>query len=295
MTEINTTTVTSNSLNERYFLKKKMRMMLLYVVLTLIAIYTLAPLWLLLVNSFKDQSQIINSPLALPTSFTLSYLSNAAKEIHFFKALLVTASITSASVLLIVVVSSLAAWMMVRNKSTASFVVFMCFVAAMLIPFQAVMYPLIQFFDDIRLKSATGLILMYGGFGLSMSVFLYHGFVKGVPRGVEEAATIDGCNILQMYLHVVMPLLKSITVTVIVLNSMWIWNDYLLPFLVIGNSSTKTLVLELYFARITAGQFGNPWQLIFPSVLISIIPIVIVYLFLQKYIVKGISDGAIKS
>jgi raffinose/stachyose/melibiose transport system permease protein len=287
--------ITSKSMNENYFLKKRLLMIGLYVVLTLIAIYTLAPLWLLLVNSFKDQSEIISSPLGMPSGFTLSYLTNAAKEIHFFRALLITASITGASVLLIVVVSSMAAWMMVRNKSTASYVVFMCFVAAMLIPFQAVMYPLIQFFDDIRLKSATGLVLMYGGFGLSMSVFLYHGFVKGVPRGVEEAATIDGCNIFQMYLYVVMPLLKSITVTVIVLNSMWIWNDYLLPFLVIGNSSTKTLVLELYFARITAGQFGNPWQLIFPAVLISIIPIIIVYLFLQKYIVKGISDGAIKS
>jgi len=289
------TTVTSISMNEHYFLKKKIRTILLYVVLTLTALYTLAPLWLLLVNSFKDQSEIISSPLGLPAGFTLSYLTNAAKEIHFFKALLVTTSITSISVLLIVVVSSMAAWMMVRNKGRSSTFVFMCFVAAMLIPFQAVMYPLIQFFDDIRLKSATGLILMYGGFGLSMSVFLYHGFVKGVPRGVEEAATIDGCNIMQMYFYVVMPLLKSITVTVIVLNSMWIWNDYLLPFLVIGNSSTKTLVLELYFARITAGQFGNPWQLIFPAVLISIIPIIIVYLFLQKFIVKGISDGAIKS
>ncbi len=288
-------TVTSNTMNANYFLKKRLQMVGLYVVLTLVAIYTLAPLWLLLVNSFKDQSEIISSPLGMPSGFTLSYLTNAAKEIHFFNALLITASITGFSVLLIVVVSSMAAWMMVRNKSTASYVVFMCFVAAMLIPFQAVMYPLIQFFDDIRLKSATGLVLMYGGFGLSMSVFLYHGFVKGVPRGVEEAATIDGCNIMQMYLYVVMPLLKSITVTVIVLNSMWIWNDYLLPFLVIGNSSTKTLVLELYFARITAGQFGNPWQLIFPAVLISIIPIIIVYLFLQKYIVKGISDGAIKS
>ncbi len=289
------TIVTSKSINKHYFLKKRMQMTLLYVALTLIAIYTLAPLWLLLVNSFKTQSEIISSPLGFPTSFTLSYLTNAAKEIHFFKALLVTTSITASSVLLIVIVSSMAAWIMVRNKGRASMVVFMCFVAAMLIPFQAVMYPLIQFFDDVRLKNAYGLILMYGGFGLSMSVFLYHGFVKGVPRGVEEAATIDGCNIFQMYLYVVMPLLKSITVTVIVLNSMWIWNDYLLPFLVIGNSSTKTLVLELYFARITAGQFGNPWQLIFPAVLISIIPIIIVYLFLQKYIVKGISDGAIKS
>jgi len=289
------TVVSSKALNKHYFLMKKIQMIGLYVLLTLIAIYTLAPLWLLLVNSFKNQSEIISSPLGFPTSFTLSYLTNAAKEINFFKALLVTASITSASVLLIVVVSSMAAWIMVRNKGRASTWVFMCFVAAMLIPFQAVMYPLIQFFDDIRLKNAYGLILMYGGFGLSMSVFLYHGFAKGVPRGVEEAATIDGCNIFQMYMYVVMPLLKSITVTVIVLNSMWIWNDYLLPFLVIGNSSTKTLVLELYFARILAGQFGNPWQLIFPAVLITIIPIIIVYLFLQKYIVKGISDGAIKS
>lgn len=287
--------VTSTSMNESYFLKKKIQKVVLYIVLSLIALYTLAPLWLLLVNSFKDQAQIIASPLGLPASFSLAYITKAAGEIHFLKALLTTSIITSLSVLLIVVVSSLASWMMVRNKGRASQLVFMLFVAAMLIPFQAVMYPLIQFFDDIRLKSAGGLILMYGGFGLSMSVFLYHGFVKGVPKGVEEAATIDGCTIAQMYLHVVMPLLKSITVTVIVLNSMWIWNDYLLPFLVIGNSSTKTLVLELYFARITAGQFGNPWQLIFPAVLISIIPIIIVYLFLQKFIVKGISDGAIKS
>ncbi|MDT4761576.1 carbohydrate ABC transporter permease [Sphaerochaeta sp. PS] len=283
------------SMNESYFLKKKIQKVVLYIVLSLIALYTLAPLWLLLVNSFKDQAQIIASPLGLPANVSLAYITKAAGEIHFLKALLTTSVITSLSVLLIVVVSSLAAWMMVRNKGRASQLVFMLFVAAMLIPFQAVMYPLIQFFDDIRLKSAGGLILMYGGFGLSMSVFLYHGFVKGVPKGVEEAATIDGCSIAQMYLHVVMPLLKSITVTVIVLNSMWIWNDYLLPFLVIGNSSTKTLVLELYFARITAGQFGNPWQLIFPAVLISIIPIIIVYLFLQKFIVKGISDGAIKS
>jgi raffinose/stachyose/melibiose transport system permease protein len=157
------------------------------------------------------------------------------------------------------------------------------------------MYPLIQFFDTLELKNLGGLIIMYGGFGLSMSVFLYHGFVKGVPLGIEEAAFIDGCNVFQMFFLIVMPLLKSITVTVIVLNSMWIWNDYLLPFLVIGNSDTKTLVLELYFARILAGQFGNPWQLIFPAVLVSIIPIVIVFLFLQKFIVKGISEGAIKA
>lgn len=280
---------------DNYFLRKRINNILIYTALGVVALYTLAPLWFLLVNSFKNQSEIINNPIGLPPGFTMEYILRAMDEIHFFKAMGVTALITVLGVGLIVIVSSMAAWLMVRTKTKVSNILFMFFVAAMLIPFQAIMYPLIQFFDDMGLKNAGGLVLMYGGFGLSMSVFLYHGFIKGVPLGIEEAAFIDGCNVFQMFFLIVMPLLKSITVTVIVLNSMWIWNDYLLPFLVIGNSSTKTLVLELYFARITAGQFGNPWQLIFPAVFVSIIPIVIVFLFLQKFIVKGISDGAIKS
>jgi raffinose/stachyose/melibiose transport system permease protein len=283
------------SLRDNYFFKKRLGLICTYIVLTLIALYTLAPLWFLLVNSFKGQADIINDPLGLPSSLNPAYIFNAVKEIHFFKALGVTALITAVSVGLIVLVSSMAAWLMVRYKTRVSNLVFMFFVAAMLIPFQAIMYPLIQFFDRFNLKNTPGLIVMYGGFGLSMSVFLYHGFVKGVPLGIEEAAFMDGCNVFQMFFMIVMPLLKSITVTVIVLSAMWIWNDYLLPFLVIGNSSTKTLVLELYFARILAGQYGNPWQLIFPAVFVSVIPIVIVFLFLQKHIVRGISDGAIKA
>jgi len=282
-------------MKDKYFLRQRINTAAVYAILTLIALYTLAPLWFLLVNAFKGQGAIINDPLGLPESFDLRYIAKAMGEIHFFKALGITLLITTLSVGLIVLVSSMAAWLMVRSKSRAANLVFMVVVAAMLIPFQAIMYPLIQFFDGLGLKNTGGLILMYGGFGLSMSVFLYHGFVKSVPMGIEEAAFIDGCNVFQIFFQVVMPLLKSITVTVIVLNAMWIWNDYLLPFLVIGNSSSKTLVLELYFARILAGQFGNPWQLIFPAVLVSIIPIVIVFLFLQKFIVRGISDGAIKS
>jgi raffinose/stachyose/melibiose transport system permease protein len=281
--------------DQNYFLKKKISRIITYILLGIIAVYTLAPLWFLLVNSFKGQAEIINNPLGIPETFTLSYLSKAFAEIHFIKALFITMALTFGSVGLIVIVSSVGAWMLVRNHTKWSQVIFMSFVAAMLIPFQAIMYPLIQFFDTIGMKNAAGLVFMYGGFGLSMSVFLYHGFVKGVPLGIEEAGVIDGCNIFQLFFTIVLPLLSSITVTVIVLNSMWIWNDYLLPFLVIGNSATKTLVLELYFARILAGQFGNPWQLIFPAVFISIIPIVIVFLFLQKYIVQGITDGAIKA
>ncbi|MDR3248873.1 MAG: carbohydrate ABC transporter permease [Treponema sp.] len=282
-------------LGRNYFLRKRISLGITYAVLALIALYTLAPLWFLFVNSFKGQGEIINNPLGLPAAFSFQYIVRAAQEIHFFKAIGVTFLITLVAVALIVLISSMAAWILVRNKTRASGLIFMLFVAAMLIPFQAIMYPLIQFFDTLMLKNTGGLIIMYGGFGLSMSVFLYHGFVKGVPLGIEEAAFIDGCNVFQMFFLIVHPLLKSITVTVVVLNAMWIWNDYLLPFLVIGNSANKTLVLELYFARILAGQFGNPWQLIFPSVLISILPITVVFLFLQKFIVRGISEGAIKS
>jgi raffinose/stachyose/melibiose transport system permease protein len=255
----------------------------------------LAPLWILLVKSFKPHSAIIDNPIARPRVWNFQYIANAVKQLDYFKSIGFTFIITLVSVCLIVLVSAPAAWIMVRSRTKTANIIFMAFVAVMLIPFQAIMYPLIQLFDGMGLKNMPGLIIMYGGFGLSMSVFLYHGFVKSVPLGVEEAAFIDGCTIVQMFFLIVMPMLKSVTVTVIIINAMWIWNDYLLPFLVIGNSANKTLVLSLYFARILAGQYGNPWQLVFPSVLITVTPVALVFLFLQKYIVKGISAGAIKA
>lgn len=268
----------------------------IYVLLTVCAVYTIAPLYFLLVNSFKGQAEIVRNPIALPTSWDFNYITTAVEKINFFQSIGVTFLLTAASILLIVVTSSLAAWMMVRNKSKISGVVFMLFVSAMLIPFQSIMYPLLSFMDMLHLKNIYGLVIMYGGFGLSMSVFLYHGFIKSVPQGVEEAAVIDGANILQVFFQVVFPLLKSTTVTVIILNGMWIWNDYLLPFLVIGNSDgVKTLTLELYFAKILSGQYGSPWELVFPAVLVSVLPIIVVFLALQKYFIKGVSDGAIKS
>lgn len=275
-------------------IKQKIGKIITYIVLALVALYTLAPLAFLFINSFKSHPEIVSSPIALPGSWDFSYIKEAIEAIHFFRALGITVLITVCSVALIVLVSSLAAWVMVRNKTKLSNVVLLMFTAAMLIPFQSVMYPLLSLFEKMGLKNMVGLILMYGGFGLSMSVFLYHGFIKSVPTSIEEAAVIDGANIMQLFFYVVFPLVKSTTATVIILNSMWIWNDYLLPFLVIGNSEMKTLTLELYFAKITSGQYGNPWELIFPAVFVSIIPIIIIFLYLQKYIVKGVSDGAVK-
>ena len=165
----------------------------------------------------------------------------------------------------------------------------------MLIPFQSLMYPLVAIAEKAGTKNIPGLIFMYGGFGVSMSIFLYHGFFKNVPISLEESAMLDGANIFDMFFKVVMPLMKSTTVTVIVINAMWIWNDYLLPFLVIGNSDgTTTLTLELYFAKLKTGQYGNPWELIFPAVFVTIIPIIIIYILLQKWIINGVIEGAVK-
>ena len=259
---------------------KRIKQGVMYVVLILLSIYTLFPIYFLIVNSFKSQKEIVGSPISLPSSFDFSYLKNAAAQIKLGESVVNTLIITVAAVALIVVISSLTAWMMVRNKTKASNFLFICFTAAMLIPFQSVMYPLVN--------------LMYGGFGLSMTVFLYHGFFKSVPLSLEEAAVIDGANIFQLFFNVVFPLVKPITATVVITNAMWIWNDYLLPFLIIGNNDSKTLTLSLYYAKSLSGQYGNPWELIFPAVLICVIPILIVFIFLQKNIIEGIAAGAVK-
>lgn len=268
---------------------------LLHAVLILIAVLVISPLLLLVFNSFKNNNEILNNPTALPTSFTLQYIVKAMNEINFWRSLGVTFIVTFFSVALLVLVSSFAAWGMTRAKSKLSDFMYLCFTAAMLIPFQSLMYPLVSIAEKAGAKNIPGLIFMYGGFGISMSIFLYHGFFKNVPISLEESAMLDGANIFEMFFKVVMPLMKSTTVTVIVINAMWIWNDYLLPFLVIGNSDkTTTLTLELYFAKLKTGQYGNPWELIFPAVFVTIIPIIIIYILLQKWIINGVIEGAVK-
>jgi len=275
--------------------RRKAGQIVLHIVLLLIAVCTLLPLAFLLFNSFKSNNEIIETPIAAPSAWTFKYIIRAAEQINFFKAMGMTFLLTAISVGLLILISSLAAWVMVRSNSKLAKIMYLGFTAAMLIPFQSVMYPVIDIFEKLGLKNIPGLVIMYGGFGLSMSVFLYHGFIKSVPQSLEEAAIMDGANIFQVFFKVVFPLLKGTTVTVIVLNGMWIWNDYLLPFLVIGNrDGVKTLTLELYFARLTSGQYGNPWELIFPAVLVTIIPIIILYIFLQKYIITGVAEGAVK-
>ena len=204
--------------------------------------------------------------------------------------------ITVGSVILILLFSSMAAWVLVRDQSKKSKIIFYVFISGMIVPFQAVMIPLVKWMGKIQvgpfkmLGTHYGLIFMYIGFGVSMSIFLYHGFIKGIPKEVEEAAIIDGCSKWKVYTKVVLPLLKPITVTVAVLNSIWIWNDFLLPFLTVnGKINTIPLAMNNFF-----GAFSKQWELAMSALILAIIPIVIFYFFVQKHIIAGIVQGSIK-
>ena len=273
---------------------QKLGKVVMFIVLLIMGLVTIFPIAFMFMNSFKSQAEIVDSPLALPKEITFKYISHAMTEIKLVPSILLTVLITVLAVGFIVILSSSAAWMMVRVRSKFAMFVLLLFTSSMLIPFQAVMYPLISMFENVGLKNVPGLIVMYGGFGLAMSTFLYHGFMKSVPASLEEAAIIDGASVFQVYFKIVMPLVKPTMVTVIILNAMWVWNDYLLPFLVLGDSENKTLTLALYYAKMKDGPYSVPWDLMFPAVLITVIPVIILFLFLQKQIIKGMADGAVK-
>jgi raffinose/stachyose/melibiose transport system permease protein len=195
--------------------------------------------------------------------------------------------------------SSQAAWALVRTKSKTSNIIFFVFVAAMVIPFQIVMFPLLSWLRAITdltgirlLRSYAGMILCYVGFGVSLSLFMYHGFIKSIPVELEEAATIDGCSRAEIFYRIIFPILTPIHATVLVLNGIWIWNDYLLPLLVLGKGNAiQTIPLAV---SNFAGAFVKQWDLILTAILLAMVPVIICFLLAQKYIVKGMVAGSIK-
>ncbi|OPJ60366.1 carbohydrate ABC transporter permease [Clostridium chromiireducens] len=254
------------------------------------------PFYLMFINSFKTRREIFADTTGLPSVFNISNYTDAAARMDFLHAFTNSIIITVFSVGLIVLFSSMAAWTLVRDESKKSKVIFYLFVSGMVVPFQAVMLPLIKWMSQISfgpfkmLGTHYGIIFMYIGFGAAMSVFLYHGFIKGIPKEVEEAAIIDGCSKWKTYTKVVLPLLKSTTVTVAVLNSIWIWNDFLLPFLTInGKINTIPLAMNNFF-----GAFSKQWELAMAALIMAVIPIIIFYFFVQKQIIAGIVQGSIK-
>jgi len=267
----------------------------------------LIPFMLVIVNASKPTLQIIMDPLTLPENPS-QFFENVTSvltspNVRYASSFVSSVIITVVSVALLILISSMAAWVLVRTKTKLSTYIFMMFVGAMVIPFQVVMFPLISWFYNIEvalvlsnsirlLQNYPGIILAYMGFGSSMTIFLYHGFIKGVPYELEEAATIDGCSKPGVFFKIVFPILKPITITVMVLNGMWVWNDFLLPLLVLG-SGNNIQTLPLGVANFV-GSFVRRWDLILTATLMAMLPIVIVFLFMQKHIMKGMVDGSIK-
>lgn len=261
------------------------------------------PFIMVIFNSAKNASEIIATPLSYPDSWS-NLIKNiqtilGRRNIDYYRSFVNSVVITSVSLVAIGIFSGMAAWILVRTKTRYSFWIFMFFLAGMVIPFQVVMLPLVRLLETLRSMTGIqfkdtyhGVILAYVGFGTPLSIFLFHGFIKSIPIDIEEAAIIDGCSKAQVFFLIVLPILKPIFVTLLVLNGMWIWNDYLLPVLVIGlGGSVKTLPLSV--ANL-AGFYDKEWALILTSVLMAALPILILFLFAQKHIIKGMTSGAIK-
>ncbi|MFC0558839.1 carbohydrate ABC transporter permease [Halalkalibacter alkalisediminis] len=258
----------------------------------LIALIFLVPFYFVIANSLKGFSEILIDAAALPTEWLFSNYVKVWQILDFPRAFWNSLVITVASNIGLVIISSMAAWKMVRTPGRFSKILFVFFVAAMVIPFQTVMIPLVKLGGMLGImNSIPGIIIMYFGFGVPLSLFLYHGFVKTVPVEVEESARIDGCTQFGVFWRIVFPLLKPITVTVVILNTLWIWNDYLLPLLVLQDASLRTIPLATssFFA-----QYTKQWDMGLAALVLGITPVVIFFLFLQKHIIKGIASGSIK-
>jgi raffinose/stachyose/melibiose transport system permease protein len=265
--------------------------------------FFIAPLILVLINAAKTNNEIISHPLALPQNWGIlinnisSILQNV--NIRYSQALVNSTIITFFSLAGITIFSAMAAWVLLRTKTKLSTAIFMMFVAAMVIPFQVVMFPLVKWFGIFQqvtglpmLRSYFGIIVAYIGFGSSMSIFMFHGFMKSIPHEIEEAAYMHGCGKIRTFFYIVLPILKPIYVTILILNGIWIWNDFLLPMLVLGKGTpVQTLPLAV---NNFAGAFLVSWDLMMTAILMALIPVVFFFLSAQKHIIKGMVEGSVK-
>ena len=263
----------------------------------------LVPLFLVLINAAKTNNEIIQAPLSLPTDWSILWKNISSiwtnPNLRYSQALLNSTIITVFSLLGNTIFSAMAAWELLRTKTKASTAIFMLFVAAMVIPFQVVMFPLVKWFGIFQsftgiqlLRSYTGIIIAYIGFGSSLSIFMFHGFMKSIPHEIEEAAYMDGCGKIRTFFLIVLPILKPIYVTILILNGIWIWNDFLLPMLVLGKGTpVQTLPLAV---NNFAGAFLVSWDLMMTAILMALVPIVVFFIAAQKHIIKGMVEGSVK-
>lgn len=268
--------------------------LLTLIVLVVFAVLFLAPIFLIIINSFKGRLYISEDLFSLPNATTFVGLENYKRGINivdFWNAFGYTSLITVASVLVIVLFTSMAAWFITRVKTKFNNFLYYLFVFSMVVPFQMVMFTLTWVANRTNLDNPIGIILIYLGFGSGLSVFIFSGFIKSIPLEIEEAALIDGASPVQTFFQIILPILKPTTITVAILNAMWIWNDFLLPYLVLG-TEYKTIPIAIQYLQ---GSYGNTdYGALMALLVLSIIPVVLFYLSSQKYIIKGITSGAVK-
>ncbi len=264
------------------------------ILLTILSLLFLAPIAIVVINSFKGQFYIADSPFSLPNAETFSKLENYLTGIartDFFSALFYSVFITVCSVALLVLFTSMTSWYLVRAKNRFSSLLYYLFVFSMIVPFQMVMFTMSKIANVLRLDNPLGIIFIYLGFGAGLSIFIFSGFVRAIPLEIEEAAVVDGCHPLRLFFSVIFPILRPTAVTVAILNTMWIWNDYLLPYLVIGNDY-KTLPIAIQYLQ--GGYGARDMGALMAMLVLAIIPIVIFYISCQRYIIKGVVAGAVK-
>lgn len=282
--------------NEKVLNGKKLRHIVKLVVLILLFCCFIFPFVLVVLNAFKTQADITTNPLSLigEHGFALENFPEAIKKMNFAKAMLNSFIITTASTLLTILLSSMTAFLMVRNKWKVNGILFGLMIASMVIPFQVLMIPLVSLYGGELgiLNHRATLIFMHVGFSLSMATFLFHGSIHtNVPLSLEEAATIDGCGRWQTFWRIVFPLLKPTVATVAIIDAMFFWNDYLLPSLVLGRKELYTLPIA---TQVFYGTYATDMGLVMAALLLAMLPILVLYLFLQRYIVEGVTAGAVK-
>jgi raffinose/stachyose/melibiose transport system permease protein len=274
--------------------KNRFRDNLVFIFLLILSLAFLAPILIVLMNSFKGRFFISNAPFAFPNAQTFvalqNYFSGVAKT-GFFPAFGYSLFITVFSVSTIVLFTSMTAWCITRVKSRLSTFFYYLLVFSMIVPFQMVMFTMSKMANILHLDNPVGIIVIYLGFGAGLSVFIFSGFIKSIPKEIEEAATIDGCNPIQTFFLIVFPILQPVFITVAILNTMWIWNDYLLPYLVIG-SNYRTIPIAVQYLQ--GGYGSRDMGAMMAMLVLAIVPIVIFYLTCQKYIIKGVVAGAVK-
>lgn len=268
---------------------------LTFIILSCLSLLFLVPIFVVLLNSFKGKFYISKTPFTWPSGKSYAGLDNYVNGIiksGFTHAMSYSFFITIASVIVIIVLTSMTAWYITRHKSRISSVLYYLFVFSMIVPFQMVMFSMVKIANTIHLDNLLGIVVLYLGFGAGLAVFIFSGFVKGIPIEIEEAAMIDGCNPLQTFFQVVLPILRPTAITVAILEAMWVWNDYLLPLLVIGN---KYKTIPIAVQGVLTGSYGaRDMGSLMAMLVLAILPIIIFYLVAQKSIIKGVISGAVK-